>query len=59
MKKYRKLINKIEYPLFMRYGEFSNPKVNRRDDENSSVQHQVIQSYRTYPFYKDIVIVKL
>lgn len=56
--KYRKLINNVDYPLFMRYSEFSKTPL-KTVGNNASDKHQVKQGYRTYPLYKEIIVVKI
>ncbi len=54
----KKLLHKIEYPLYIRQGEFG--KTFRASfDNNSSSNHQITGGYKTAPIYKEILIASI
>lgn len=55
MNKNYKLKNNITYPLFMRFGFFSDRKSTNLTIPNTSKKHNVESGYRNYENFKTII----
>lgn len=56
MKTEKKLIQLLDYPLYIRYGDLKKNKITK-SAANASKRHQTENGYQTYSVYKTILLI--